>query len=216
VAGYDGDIATVDDQLGQLWRYVRGKGWGDDTLVVVTADHGESMTEHGRFFCHGSLYDHDLHVPMVMWGPGRVPAGQRVDAPTSHVDVLPTLLDYAGLPVPQGLHGVSLKGATTARPAGGIPFALAAHGKGDKLRWAARDTGGTKVIVDRAGRLELAYDVTADPGETKDVSATKAARDLAARVKAWLATDSWVPPETRTQTLDDEDVARLRELGYVE
>lgn len=216
VAGYDGDIAFLDDELGKLWRHLRGKGWSEETLLVVTADHGESMTDHGRYFCHGSLYEHDLHVPMVVWSPGRAEAGRRVDVPTSHVDVLPTMLDYAGLPIPPGLQGVSLKGVKDRRPPGGIPFSLAAHGRAEKLRWAARDAGPVKVIVDRAGRLLEAYDLAADPGETRDVSATKPARDLARRVKEWLDTGAWTPPPTRTQTLDDEDVERLRELGYVE
>jgi arylsulfatase A-like enzyme len=216
VAGYDGDIAYWDDEFGKLWRFIQSKGWAEDTLVVVTADHGESLGDHDRTFCHGSLYEHDLHVPMVMWGPGRVPAGARVTAPTSHVDVLPTLLDHAGLTPPPGLHGGSLRGVTSTRT-GGLPAALAVVGRGENLRWAARD-GDTKVILDRQGRLVSAWDLAADPGELRDLlgAAPKTARDLAKSVQAWLATGAWAPPATRQQSLDDEDVQRLRELGYVE
>jgi arylsulfatase A-like enzyme len=217
VAGYDGDINYLDEELGKLVRYIKTKGWAEDTLIVVTADHGESLGEHGRTFCHGSLYETDLHVPMVMWGPGRVPAGGHVTANTNHVDVLPTLLDYAGLPSPSTLQGVSLKGVTTARPSGALPVNIAVVGRGDKLRWAVRD-GDTKILVDRDGQLVSAFDLAKDPGELRDVSGTpsKEARTLLKQAQAWLATGAWKPPATREQTLDDEDVARLRALGYVE
>ncbi|MDP2312037.1 MAG: sulfatase [Pseudomonadota bacterium] len=217
VAGYDGDINTFDEELGKIVRYVKTKGWADDTVIVVTADHGESLGDHGRTFCHGSLYEHDLHVPMVMWGPGRVPSARRVTAETNHVDVLPTLLAYAGLPIPAGLQGASLLGVTTARPAGSLPANLAVVGRGDRLRWAVRD-GATKVLVDRDGRLAAAWDLATDPTELRDLIGlpSKQARALAKTVQAWLATGAWKPPETREQTLDDEDVARLRALGYVE
>lgn len=216
VAGYDGDIAYWDEEFGKLWRFVQDKGWANDTLFVVTADHGESLGEHGRTFCHGSLYETDLHVPMGMWGPGRVTPGMRVTAETSHVDVLPTLLDYAGLPVPAGLHGASLRGVTTTRPANAAPV-TAVVGRGDNLRWAVR-TADTKVLLDSGGQLTAAYDLATDPGELRAVlgAASKEARALVQSFRGWLATGAWKPPTTRTQTLDDEDVERLRALGYVE
>ncbi len=217
VAGYDGDIATLDEEIGKLVRYVKTKGWAEDTLIVVTADHGEALGDHGRTFSHGSLYEHDLHVPMVMWGPGRVPAGKRVTAETNHVDVLPTLLDYAGLPLPAGLHGASLQGVTTTRPIGSLPMNLSVVGRADRLRWAVRD-GDTKILVDRDGQMTSAWNLATDPTELRDLVGTpsKEARALAKAAKAWLATDAWKPPTTREQALDDEDVARLRALGYVE
>lgn len=216
VAGYDGDIAYWDQEFGKLMAFLRQKGWEKDTLVVVTADHGESLGEHGRTFCHGSLYETDLHVPMVMWGPGRVPAGARVTANTSHVDVLPSLLEHAGLPVPAGLHGASLRGVTTTRPAGAAPVS-AVVGRGDNLRWAVR-TGDTKVVLDSAGQLTAAYDLATDPGELRATlgAASKEARALVKTFQTWLATGTWKPPATRQQALDDEDVERLRALGYIE
>lgn len=215
VAGYDGDIAYWDDELAKVWRHVESKGWEKDTLLVVTADHGESLGEHGRTFSHGSLYETDLHVPMVIVGP-RVPAGAHVTAPTSHVDILPTLLDHAGLPIPPGLHGASLRGVTDTRP-GGLPAAVAVVGRGDNLRWAAR-TGDTKVVVDRTGKLLSAWDLAADPGETRDLVGTagREAKALLKTVQAWIATGAWQPTNLREQALDDEDVQRLRALGYVE
>jgi arylsulfatase A-like enzyme len=216
VAGYDGDIAYWDDELGKLLKHVQDAGWADDTVIVVTADHGESLGDHGRTFSHGSLYEHDLHVPMAMWGPGRVPAGAHVTANTAHVDVLPTLLDYAGLPVPDGLNGTSLRGITTERK-GDLPASIAMVGRADNMRWAVRDED-LKLILDRSGELLNVYDLAKDPGETKDLVATasKEARALWKTTKEWLAKGTWKAPKSREQTLDDEDVQKLRELGYIE
>ncbi|MDP2305698.1 MAG: sulfatase [Pseudomonadota bacterium] len=217
VAGYDGDISYLDEELGKLVRYVKTKGWAEDTLIVVTADHGESLGDHGRTFCHGSLYETDLDVPMVIWAPGRVAAGAHVMAETNHVDVLPTLLAYAGLPIPPGLHGVSLQGVTTQRPAGSLPVNLAVVGRAERMRWAVRE-GDTKVILDRDGRLESAWKLDSDPGELRDLGGmpTKEARALVKAAQAWLGAGTWKPPIVREQALDEEDLARLRALGYVE
>ncbi len=216
VAGYDGDIAYWDAELGKLIAHIQARGWADDTVVVVTADHGESLGDHGRTFCHGSLYEHDLHVPMAMWGPGRVPAGVRVSANTSHVDVLPTLLDYAGLPVPAGLNGASMRGMTTQRP-GDIPGNIAVVGRGENMRWAVRG-GDVKLLLDRSGELLSAFDLSTDPNETRDLvgTASKEVRALWRSTQAWLTKGSWRGDKARTQTLDDEDVERMRALGYIE
>lgn len=218
VAGYDGDVAAMDLELGKLVETIKSHGWAKDTLLAVTADHGESMTEHDRFFCHGSLWEHDIHVPMVVWSPGRVPAGARVEAPTSHVDVLPSLLDWAGLPV-AGWLGDSMKGLLTRpRAPGALPFAVATLGRGANLRFAVRDTGPYKVLVDAKGALLDAWDLVKDPGETKSLAGLppRDAVKLANAMKQWLATGKAAPLPSRPQALDDEDRERLRALGYIE
>ena len=93
---YDGEIAFVDAQLGRLLRRVEEVGKGAPTLVLVTADHGESLGEHGED-THGIfLYDSTIRVPFILAGPG-VPAGSVARTVARGIDVAPTLLDYAGL-----------------------------------------------------------------------------------------------------------------------
>ncbi len=211
VASYDGDIAFTDAQLGRLMSFVRASN-ADDTLVIVTADHGESMTDHDRYFCHGSLYDHDLHVPMVVWGPGLVQGGVRTAAISSHVDVVPTVLDYAGVGSLPGFAGVDLRPHLVGGPAPERPHVVSVVGRAENLRYALNTPEGTKVLTDAAGRLIEAFDVLRDPGELTPLSDKKPARAIA---KVFAATIK-PPPKVKRQKLDDEDTERLRALGYLD
>jgi arylsulfatase A-like enzyme len=208
VAGYDGDIAYWDSQLGRLIKAIHDRGWERDTVVLVTADHGESMTEHARFFCHGSLWEHDIHVPMVIWGPGRVPAGKVVSTATGHTQILPTLLDLAGVG--------SKRGSMLAPDPEHL--AVAVHGKGDKLRWAVRGENSWKLIFDASGSLVDAYELGKDPGETVNRAGLlpPEARAITTRFKKALEGPVGVVNTRPEPTLDAEDLERLRALGYIE
>ena len=97
VLRYDAEIAMVDDYLGRLLDALDAQGILDDTLIVVTADHGEEFLEHGYFEHAWTLYDEVMHVPLIFWRPGMLEPGRRADF-VSLVDLLPTLLEFAGLP----------------------------------------------------------------------------------------------------------------------
>ncbi len=108
---YDGEIAFVDAQLGRLLQRVEERGGPGRTLVLVTADHGESLGEHGED-THGIfVYDSTLRVPFLLEGPG-VPAGRVSETVARGIDVAPTLLDYAGLG-DKGMAGRSLRPAAS-------------------------------------------------------------------------------------------------------
>ncbi len=93
---YDGSINYVDDQLHELMQQLAQRGLDRNTLVVVTSDHGESFGEHD-LMVHGSgLYRELIHVPLVLWRPGVIPAGKKVDAPVSLTSIPATLLEEAG------------------------------------------------------------------------------------------------------------------------
>lgn len=105
---YDGSIRGLDAELVRLFERLEGLGLAERSLVVFTADHGEEFHEHGHMLHGHSLYAELLEVPLIFWGPGRVPAGVRVDAVVQGVDVLPTLVELSRLSAPPRLHGVSL------------------------------------------------------------------------------------------------------------
>lgn len=215
VAGYDGDLAWTDFELGRLMDSLRVTS-RNDTLVIVSADHGESMTEHERYFCHGSLYEHDLHVPMVVWAPG-MKSGTRIAARTSHVDILPTLLDYGGAGKLPGFAGQSLRPAIEGASLTAPPFSVAMVGRNENLRYAVIADNGLKAVTNGKGGLLEAYDLSTDPGETKQAKGSVRAkvRALAKDFRAWLKGKTPVPAP-KVQTLDEEDEERLRALGYVE
>ena len=77
-------------------------------MVVLFGDHGENMTEHDAWFDHAGLYDSVVHVPVIIWAPGMVPASE-VTSLVSTIDIKPTVLDFLGMPAVPGLDGRSLR-----------------------------------------------------------------------------------------------------------
>lgn len=108
IALYDGEIRHTDNEIGKLLEKLKEWGLYDDCLVVFSADHGESLGEHGYHFAHGDLiYNPCVHIPLVI----RFPRGERrkrVSTPVSNVDLMPTVLDFLHLRPPKGLDGFSL------------------------------------------------------------------------------------------------------------
>ena len=108
VSLYDGGIAFVDDQVGRLLARLRASGLDEDTLVIVTADHGEEFFEHGRQGHHRQLYMESIHVPMLARWPKHFPAGRRVEGTVGLVDIVPTLLAATGARTTTPLPGTDL------------------------------------------------------------------------------------------------------------
>jgi arylsulfatase A-like enzyme len=164
VRRYDAEIAYCDREVGRLLDGLATHLELEDTLVVLTADHGESMMEHERWFTHGyHVYDEITRVPLLLRGPG-VPAGRHAQL-VSGLDVAPTLLAFAGLERPSGLEGLDLR-----EPDAWDPGRIAWSEASDKERhWYAAVQGSTKWLVatDQEGRVlgRLRYDLAADPGE---------------------------------------------------
>ena len=104
-AGYYGLMSEVDDQLGRLFAHLDALGVRDDTLIVFTSDHGEQMGDHWLYGKSG-YFDASFHVPMIVDWPGA--AAGRSAAFTEHVDILPTLLDWLGLPPSRQCDGHAL------------------------------------------------------------------------------------------------------------
>lgn len=204
---YSGEIAYQDSQLGRLLASPR---IGQNTLVAVVGDHGESLGEHGES-THGMLvYDSTLRIPWVLEGPG-VPAGRRLETAVSQVDVVPTLLRLLHLPADPALPGrdvlASGDESTQLEPAlyaeSRQPFA--AYG------WSplqAMVKGHWKLI--RGVESEL-YDLSADPAESLDLAQREPGivRQLAGELQPYAT------QESATRRLEEESLAQLRSLGYV-
>jgi arylsulfatase A-like enzyme len=96
-AQYDAEIAYMDACFASVLTRMDELGVSGDTLLVLTADHGEELDEHGRWFDHHGLYDTNIHIPLLLRCPDRLPAGRRVGGLTTMLDVAPTILDILGL-----------------------------------------------------------------------------------------------------------------------
>jgi len=227
---YDGEIAYTDAMLGELFADLSRLGLDDKTLVVVTADHGEAFGEHGFYCMHRTIYEETLRVPLILRYSGRISPGQRLQVPVHHVDIAPTVLQYAGLPLSKTLAGEGLAPLISD----GAPFptrpVFAVH---TNLNAAMVRDGPWKLIFSRPevkanwiaaskreGRIPLIhpvseelYDIASDPGETKDVAdinptiVERLRRLYAERFPANATIPSGRP-------VDAETSERLRALGY--
>lgn len=97
VAAYDGAIAYVDAQIDTLIKALRARSPSRELLVVLTSDHGEEFGEHGAYMHARSLYREVIHVPLIVWKPGQVPAGRRIGTPVSNAAIPATVMDLLGL-----------------------------------------------------------------------------------------------------------------------
>jgi arylsulfatase A-like enzyme len=100
IDAYDGSIAYVDDQIKALFAQLETRGLLQNTIVIIASDHGESLGEHGLLQHSASLYLPEIHVPLIVWAPGRVPAGKTIETPVSLTSLPPTILALIG-PSPQ-------------------------------------------------------------------------------------------------------------------
>jgi arylsulfatase A-like enzyme/cytochrome c-type biogenesis protein CcmH/NrfG len=209
---YDGEVAFVDQQTARLLRRLEEKGELGRTFVLATSDHGEALGEHGEQ-SHGLfIYDATLKVPFLVAGPG-VSAGRVPTTVARGIDVLPTLLDLAGLTAPPDIEGRSLRAAIEGHEMSDAPAYAETLYPLRELGWAplfAWRTARHKMI--EAPRPEL-YDLSSDPGETRSSAAGDGARlaQMQQELRAALAR----PAPSAAAELDPETAERLRALGYV-
>jgi arylsulfatase len=214
---YDAGILQLDSNLGRLFHFIDKRFGFDDTLVIVTSDHGDAFFEHGEFSHGQNQYQEVLRVPLILRG-GPVPEGLRIDAPTSIVDIAPTILAAAGVAPRMPLPGMDLgsywEASALARDER-VLYSQSAPGPAkDVIRMVRR--GHVKLIINlETGRREL-YDLAADPMEHKDLSEArpKLADELSALMDQFFAHPDQGQPTSLE--LDPEMVERLRKLGYLE
>jgi arylsulfatase A-like enzyme len=185
---YDGKIHFVDRYVGELMDQVQKLGLSDNTLMVVTSDHGELLYSHPDDFLtfdHRSLYDPVLHVPLIMAGPG-LPKGKRVDGLASNVDTAPTLLSLAGFsPLPDA-EGQSLLPLIQGKVQIANQYVYGEEDVVVPLRSVR--TERFKLIENLwTGKIQL-FDLDRDPGELHDISGHNPAvqADLLNHLHAWM------------------------------
>ncbi len=190
----------------QLARLLGRVGEAGPVLVLVTADHGESLGEHGED-THGIfIYDATLRVPFLLAGPG-VPEGRVSGVVARGIDVAPTLLDYAGLP-PRAVEGRSLRPAASGKDLEDAPTYSESLHPQLQYGWAPLHSWRTaRFKLIEAPRMEL-YDLESDSSETKDRSAAEPARVDEMRQKLRKAMSTTTP--AATHAIDAETAERLQ------
>jgi len=224
VANYDGEIASTDAAVGEILGELERLGLGRKSLVVLTADHGESLGEHRYFFQHGKfLYDDCLRVPLIMRLPGRIPAGRRVSAHVGLIDLLPTILDLLG--VDRAKYREQLEGKSFAE----LLEREGKNGSSQRAIFSEAEEGQLSVVLGQwklihepAKQVYRLFDLRSDPGETLDA----AERHPSVVAKLQRVLESWraerngkrsyrsvrVPPAKLEPAVREQ----LENLGYLE
>jgi arylsulfatase A-like enzyme/Flp pilus assembly protein TadD len=211
---YSGEVAYVDAQLGRLFDWLDRHGGLGSTVVILTADHGESLGEHGELYHSYFAYNSTIWVPLIVAGPG-VARAARVKDYVSHVDLYPTVCDLLGLRKPGGLQGASLGPLLKGRTRKAAPIYFESLDPCLNRGWAPlrgfiRD--GQKYIESPLPEL---YDLAKDFDEKTNLSPPA---DLASTKKefdAFFRSLGQMASGQGTGGSDRETRERLRSLGYV-
>lgn len=218
---YDGEITYWDAQFGRLVEELKRRGIYDESLIVITSDHGEEFMEHGGYWHGTTLYDEQVRVPMLVRYPFGARGGEVVTHFTESIDVMPTILREAR--IPSSIAGVQGRHLDQAH---GTVYAEESH-EGNVLSSVRMLRGGAivKLIVANAGNPRgLAeaetYRMDLDPGEhvslaTEEPGLTELARAELDRAAEVARTGAVQPQEIRVSRDDAAERARLQALGYV-
>lgn len=214
---YDAEVTGVDRQVGRLLDALGAAGVLDETVIVATSDHGESLGEHGEM-THGIfVYDATVRVPLLIRYPPLFPAARVYTGPVRHIDLAPSLLGLLDLPGGADMQGADLRAAWTGAAAA-PPLSqysesrLSEQGFGMAPLYAIRRDGYKRI---RAPRPEL-YDLRADPGEEHDLEGRDAARTAALdrAIDEILAARPASPPGV-APPMNAETMEMLQSLGYL-
>ena len=216
---YRGAIAFTDAQVGRVFDYLDARGLSDNTIVIVTADHGEGLGEHGEETHGFFVYESAMRVPLIVRAPGRGLTPRRVSQPVRSVDIMPTVLDLIGGAPTQPIEGVSLvplmSGEVRELP-------LEAYGE---AMYPLHHYGWSELTTLRSERFKLIdaprpelYDLERDPHELTNLFEERRSvgdamlRQLRDR-KREMAADA--PEAAPPADVDPETRSRLAALGYV-
>lgn len=225
VALYDAEITYHDAHFAAMLEGLQRRGLSDNTMIVITADHGEEFWDHGSVGHGHSVYDELLHVPLVVKVPGLTQHTTSIPDAVGLVDVLPTVLDVLGQPIPEQLAGRSflpqLRGQGSSAPRTAV--------SGFMEGWRTLAVGSVKLIQRTAAHTML-FDVATDPSEQNNLAPTRPLTLRYLRGQLGLVLDGQAAGATGTAVastkprpahkterteIDAETEAQLRALGYV-
>src|SRR6185312_9503593 len=189
---YDGEVAYLDEQLRPVFAGLAERGLDRDTVVIVTADHGEVLDEHEGYYDHHGLYEVNVHVPLIFWSPALLPQGTRVPGFVQNLDLAPTILDLHGVANTERMEGKSLVPCLFGLRDGNYDELYFSEATWQVKRAVRR--GPWKLIKallpsfhEGSPEREL-YDVAADPDEQRNLAVERpeVVADLEARLDAYV------------------------------
>jgi arylsulfatase A-like enzyme len=217
---YDGEVVYLDQHLGALFDELKRRGLYDQTMIVLTADHGEEFHEHSGWWHGTTLYDEQTNVPLIIKPARSGTRGATVTDLVTSLDIAPTILTAAGLPVPPAMQGHALPLAGGASPQWPAVFSEEDF-EGNVLQ-ALRSLDWKLVTANAGNPRGLpetgVYDLGRDPREMQNVAATAGAKveELRAALGRKIVEARAQAGATTQTDVDSVTRGRLKALGYVE
>jgi choline-sulfatase len=218
---YDGEIAYVDSQLARLFNYLRASGVYDRALIILLSDHGESLGEHGEDEHGFFVYNATLRVPLIVKLPrGQGPTGRVIQPPVGTIDVAPTLLELLRLrdPLSRQFQGRSLASLILGKSVPSErPVYAESYYPHDSFGWSPlRALSTRRFHFIEAPRPEI-YDLTADPGEKRNLYGQRRAESeaLRAQLRDFERRYTAQASPVKGPPLAPETLEKLKSLGYV-
>jgi arylsulfatase A-like enzyme len=212
---YDAAIAYADDIVARLLTFLKKRRLYESATILFLSDHGEGLGDHGEQEHGLFLYDATIRIPLIVKLPRSVSHGRRVAAPVQQIDVVPTVLDLLGVPIPPSLRGRTLRQTlTTSAPLPDGPgiYAESFYGR-LHFGWSElRSLTDAQYRFIRAPREEL-YDLRSDPTQLRNIEADRPRTAVAMRLALELLAKN--APVARPDDVSEERRARLASLGYV-
>ncbi len=229
IESYDGEISFADNEIGRLLNYLENQNLLNDTMIILTSDHGESLTEHGIYLDHAGLYDETLHVPFLLFHPD-LPKDKRIKGFAQHYDFVPTILELLNIETDLRFDG---KSAIPLIEGHKIHSAIYAEEIQYQRKRAIRNSNWKyiyslnekEIPCRRCGRIhgakEELYDLNRDPKETENIMAKKpnVASDLRKSLETWINNLEYTEPKIDSSHIYKKDIdkveERLKGLGYI-
>ncbi len=220
---YDREIKYLDDEIGRLLSELSWQGLDTNTLIVFSADHGESLDEHDYYLEHGKLpYQPSAHIPLIMVHKGVLPSGKTISHPVGLIDLSTTILDHSGINIPASFEGQSLRELIIDEQTASQPeYVFMQSGKGAELtvrsdRWKLIHFQDRKQAENQ---FEL-YDIHKDPTEVNNIASEhpEVARNLSKVLHEWYTSGPRFTEkgkEIDLDSLDEKSREMLKSLGYI-
>jgi arylsulfatase A-like enzyme len=223
IALYDGDIREMDDQIVELFDFLKREGLDRRTLVIFTSDHGEEFGEHGKYGVHShTVYDELLLVPLIFYFPEKLPKGAVCDAQVQLVDIMPTILDLIGIDLKEiHIHGESLLSLIKNGPeVGRDRYAFSERLAADRNHFRSLRSSGYKYIMHEVKKRNfvdhLYYDLISDPKEQNSLKLSpEKLREMFNQILFLIEEAKIVDTFQRGRKIDKDTLEALKALGYI-
>ena len=232
IAHYDGGIKYIDAQIGRLVDCLNEERIYEDTLIIITSDHGENFGEHNFYFQHGSsLYEPSLKTPLIFRYPKSIPKGKIISQRVQNIDIMPTVLEMLGIPILDKIDGVSLLPLIKEKTKKSMSFIFAEsieeHFKGNERvffpgirgKWRAMIEGDWKIIYIPHPKNDIfeLYNLKDDPEEKNNLIGKE--KEIASHMKNKILEFLKLQDnegDANTPDLAEKSKKLLRKLGYLD